>query len=697
MITLEKETTPFPVIRKRDGRLTRFDMDKIANAIHKAFFATGIDNPELCRELSATVVKELLEAAQGNVPQVEDIQDTVERILIRERYDRAAKAFILYRARRTSIREGKSELLDSVENILTETHKETPAGFNSASSKMMRISAAASRTFYLTRIIPSQFSEAHNRGDIHIHDLDYYSKTLQSLQIPLHKMLDAGFSSGYGRIRNPKHISTIGALSAIIIQSCQNDMHGGQSLPAFDEQISRYVRTNMKSPIEKREVQQTMQGLVYNLNMMYSRMGEQVPMSTINIGLDTSTEGRLIADGLLSALEEGLGCGETPVYPWVIFHIKDGINYNDGDPNHDLLHKAVRVASRRMNPIFAFDDAPVNRNSGMIAYQGTGERNAADMPLNWDPDRAGELKEDRDPWGWGSIAQVTINLPRIAFKIAHKRKDFLVESYRSEIRRALEIAARQLIHRRDILSGLHVSEIPFVIGEKIYRGSEELGTNDSIEKSLQYGVNSIGFVGLAESMFILYGGSYGKDPKLLDFALETIDFMNEKLKELSREFETTFILSASSSGYAAHRFPILDRAEFSVVPFVNDKKYYTQGFSLQGTEDIPWEEKLEVEGKFHAKVQGGHFTFLEADGMPDSQTYFKVLHKMKSSGIALGGISFPLAESLEDGSIREKAVQSGGKIRKIRRAAGMLMPLDHINEGLKDELERRRFDIRVSI
>ncbi|MCE1248329.1 MAG: anaerobic ribonucleoside triphosphate reductase [Firmicutes bacterium] len=694
MSTLEKETTPFPVIRKRDGRLTRFDIKKIANAIHQAFFATGIDNPDLCKELADTVVKELLESAQGNVPQVEDIQDAVERILIRERYDRAAKAFILYRAKRTSIREGKSELLDSVETILTETRKETPQGFNSASAKMMKISAAASRAFYLTRIIPSQFSEAHNRGDIHIHDLDYYSKTLQSLQIPLFQMLENGFSSGFGRIRNPKHISTIGALTAIIIQSCQNDMHGGQCIPAFDEQIARYLR-NRGITLDSREVRQTMQGLVYNLNMMYSRMGEQVPMSTINIGLDTSTEGRMITDGLLSALEEGLGCGETPIYPWVVFHVKEGVNFNEGDPNHDLLHKAVRVSCRRMNPVFAFEDAPINKDAGLISYQGTGERNAANTPFYWDPERIGELTENRDPWGWGSIAQVTVNLPRVAFKIAHKRKDFLIESYYSEIRRSLEIAARQLAHRRDVLSGLHASEIPFVMGEKLYRGSNGLSSGDSIEKALQNGINTIGFAGLAESLFILYGKSYGRDEKLQEFALEVVDYMVEKVKELSREFEATFVLSASSSGYAAHRFPILDRAEFSAVPFVTDKKYYNQGFSLQATEEIPWETKLEVEGKFHNKVQGGHFTFLESEEMPTPPTYFEVLRKMKESGIALGGISFPLVESLEDGSYGEKALQTGGKLRKIRRAAGMLMPLDHINDGLKDELERRHFDLRL--
>ncbi|MCD4783826.1 MAG: anaerobic ribonucleoside-triphosphate reductase [Candidatus Eremiobacteraeota bacterium] len=688
MGTSDKEMSPFPIIRKRDGRLTRFDINKISDAIHQAFYAIGNENRSRCDELATIVVRELINAVEGGVPHVEEIQDAVERVLIKESHERAAKGFILYRAKRNSIREGKSELMDSVESILSETGKETRFGFNSTSAKMIKIAEAASRAFYLTRVIPSTYAEAHNRGDIHIHDLDYYSKTIQSLQIPVGRLFESGFSSGYGYTRPPRHISTIGSLLAIIIQSCQNDMQGGQSIPEFDRQVAGYISHHDNIKYSREELLQTMQGLVYNLNMIYSRIGEQVPQSTINLGLDTSAAGRMVTETLLTNLGQGLGRGETPLFPWVVFHIKDGVNLNEGDPNNDLLKLAVKVACRRMNPTFAFDDAPINQGVSM-AYWGDASRTATDMPFSWDDD--GNKPESIS--GWGNIAQVTINLPRVAFKVAHRRKDFQVESFRNELCRVIELCARQLKHRRDVISGLKVNELPFVMGEKIYSGSGELQWDDSISAALEHGILSIGFVGLAEAVMILYGDSYARDEKLLDFALETLDFMQEEIQKISREFESNLVLTASSSGYAAHRFPILDRGEFSTVPMVNDKKYYTQGFGLMTDEKIPWEKKLEIEGKFHNRVSGGHFTFLESSRMPDEETYLRVLKKMRESGIAYGGISFPLTESLDNGSIVTDPQKVKGRLRTIRRAAGLLLPLERINKGLREELGRRKFDL----
>lgn len=691
MTTTRKEMFPFPIIRKRDGRMTRFDIEKIASAIHKSFYATGVDNPERCQELAEMVVEDLVKNIEGNVPQVEEIQDAVERILIREGFARQAKAYILYRAKRTSIREGKSELMDSVETILRETRKETPFAFNSPSAKMLKIAAAASRNFYLTRLIPSQFSDAHNRGDIHIHDLDYYGKTINSLQIPLNELLKNGFYSGYGYIRPPKHVSTIAALTAIIIQSCQNDMYGGQSIPEFDRFVADYIQERLKGGFDDEDLLQSMEGLVYNLNMIYSRMGAQVPMSTINLGLDTSEEGRKVTGALLKAVEKGLGRGETPLFPWIVFHLKDGINAKEGDPNYDLYQQAVKVACRRMNPVFAFMDSPINDIDSPVAYWGDGSRA--------EPSLSGRFRKESEPadnktWGWGNVAQVTINMPRIAFKIAHKRKDFKVESFYSEIRRAMELCARQLLHRKDILGALHRSELPFVMGEKVYRGTSRLASDETIDPPLEYGIMTIGFVGLAEALYIMYGRDHASDEERLDFALKTVDFMKEKAEELSREFEANFVLTASSSGYAAQRFPQLDRIEFGITPMVNDKKYYSQSFSIPASVGIPWEKKVEIEGKFHRRIPGGHFTYLEADKMPDPGIYHQVLNKMKTSGVALGGVCFPLTESLEDGSIITDKSRSKGRTRTIRRAAGLLLPLDRINEALKEELDHRKFDLR---
>ncbi len=695
MTIAKKEMFPFPIIRKRDGRMTRFDIDKIGDAIHRAFYACGTEQEEKCRNLAGMVVEDLHKTVEGNVPHVEEIQDSVERILIREGHAREAKAFILYRAKRTSIREGKSELMDSVDSILRETHRTTSGALNSPSAKMLKIASAASRSFYLTRLIPSQFADAHIRGDIHIHDLDYYGKTLSSLQIPLKRILEGGFNSGCGYIRPPRRYSSLMALVAIIIQACQNDLYGGQSIPEFDAQVAGYARDHLSAEARDNipELFQATEGLVYNLNMIYSRMGAQVPTSTINLGLDTTPGGRHVAMALLEAVKRGMGRGETPLYPWIIFCLKDGVNMKPGDPNFDLYQKAVDVSRRRMNPSFAFMDAPINRDCDSVAYWGDGARVTQDMSGVYRSE--GNLADQRE-WGWGNVAHVTVNLPRIAFKVAHKRKDFQLESFHNELRRTLDLCVRQLVHRRDVLASLTPMELPFVMGGKIYRGSSTLAGDESIMPVLKYGIFNIGFVGLAEAIYILHGRHHGEDSRELQFAGDTVDFMNQTLENLSREFECKFVLSASSSGYASLRFPQLDRIEYGITPRVNDKKYYHQGFSLPGSDNIPWKERLEIEGKLHSLIPGGHFTYLESSRMPTEEQYFEVLDHMARSGIALGGISFPLHENLdqtESDDVMDTDTSGSDRIRCIQRAAGLMLPLDRINEALGQEIKNRVPDL----
>ena len=446
----------------------------------------------------------------------------------------------------------------------------------------------------------------------------------------------------------------------------------------------RYFRENVREDsINPEDLFQAMEGLVYNLNMMYSRMGAQVPMSTINLGLDVSDVGRMVTDALLSAIEKGLGRGETPLFPWVVFHVKEGINFNPADPNYNLYRKAIKVACRRMNPCFAFLDAPVNVHEKEVSYWGDGSRAASSM----------KGAVNGEPWGWGNIAQVTINLPRIAFKIAHKRKDFLMSSFHNEIKRTVDLCARQLLHRKDVVSNLRVAELPFIMGEKIYKGTEHLAPDESIYSALMNGTLAIGFVGLAEALYIMYGRDHSENVEQIKIGLETADFIKKAVKEAAEEFEANFVFTASSSGYAAQRFAQLDRIEFGITPKVNDKKYYTQGFSLPAGEKMEWTKKLEIEGEYHNRIPGGHFTFLESENMPDEATYEKVLRKMHDAGIAFGGVSFPLIESLETGMVIKDPAVASGRMRTIRRAAGLLLPIDRINDALKQEVGHRQFDL----
>ena len=290
----------FRSIMKRDGRIVSFEVTKIADAIFRAARAVGGEDRRLAEELAQVVVKYLAKVKETGIPTVEEVQDAVEKVLIETGHARTAKAYILYRDRRTRLREAKSDLMDVVEEILVETSRENANISNSPSAKMLQIASAASKRYYLFRLLPEEFSQAHLEGDMHIHDLDFYGKTLTCVQIPLGKLLTEGFNNGHGYIRPPKRISSAAALAAIILQSSQNDMHGGQSFAFFDHDMAPFTEGASED-----EVYQAMEALIYNLNSMHSRAGAQVPFSSINLGTDTTPEGRLITRSLLCAHEAG--------------------------------------------------------------------------------------------------------------------------------------------------------------------------------------------------------------------------------------------------------------------------------------------------------------------------------------------------------------------------------------------------------
>ncbi len=307
----------FTTIQKRDGREADFHSGKITEAILKAAQAVGGSDQATALELTAQVLKYLKQKFQSQLFGVEDVQDAVEKILIESGHAKTAKAYILYRAERNRIREGKSKLMDMVADILVETNRENANISNSPSAKMLQIASTASRAYYLHRLIPQHLSLAHQRGDYHIHDLDFYGKTLTGVQIPLGKLLTNGFNNGHGFIRPPKRPSSATALAAIILQSSQNDMHGGQSFAFFDRDMAPFVEN-----ADDNETYQAMEALIYNLNSMHSRAGAQVPFSSLNIGTETSEAGRRITRNVLLANEKGLGMGEKPIFPNIIFRVK---------------------------------------------------------------------------------------------------------------------------------------------------------------------------------------------------------------------------------------------------------------------------------------------------------------------------------------------------------------------------------------
>lgn len=665
----------FKAIRKRDGRLAEFTESKITDAIFKAAQAVGGEDRTLAMELTLEVMRFLRDEFTDRIFSVEDVQDAVEKVLIERGHARTAKAYILYRAHRTRIREAKSELMDAVEEILVETNRENANISNSPSAKMLQIASAASKRYYLSRMIPPEQAQAHTTGEIHIHDLDFYGKTLTCVQIPLGRLLREGFNNGHGYIRPPKRPASATAQAAIILQSSQNDMHGGQSFPFFDTDIAQFVKD-----ADDNEIYQAMEAFIYNLNSMHSRAGAQVPFSSLNIGTDTSPEARQVVKNLLLAYEKGLGKGENPIFPNIIFRVKEGINLNEGEPNYDLFKLAVRVASRRMNPTFSFMDSSFNSPYGSeVSYMGCRTRVIGNV-------NGPEVSEGR-----GNLSFTTINLPRVAIKSGTN-----IDKFYRELERVLDVAIGQLYHRYKVQADLKVRDMPFLMGQALYLDSEELKPNESIAEAIKHGTLSVGFIGLAETLQALIGKHHGESEDANELGLQIIEFMRKKMEEATRESNLNYTLLATPAEGLSGRFVRLDRKEFGVIKGVNDKDYYTNSFHIPVSHEIGIFDKIAIEGPYHKFCNAGHISYIEFPSPPihNLEAIETVLRHMKASDIGYAGINFPVDYCIDcnyTGVINKDECPMCGSIdiKRVRRITGYLSTVDRFNDAKQAELHDR--------
>ncbi len=664
----------FRSIRKRDGRIVEFNCDKIASAIFKAAKAVGGEDQQLADELAQIVIQYLHKQLGSGIPSVEELQDAVEKVLIETGHAKTAKAYILYRDRRTRLRDSKSELMDVVEDILVETNRENANVSNSPSAKMLQIASAASKKYYLSRLIPDEMAQAHIDGDYHIHDLDFYAKTLTCIQIPLGKLLENGFNNGHGFIRPPKRPASATALAAIILQSSQNDMHGGQSFAFFDRDMAKFV-----AGASEDEVYQAMEALIYNLNSMHSRAGAQVPFSSINLGTDTTPDGRMVTKNLLLAYEKGLGNGETPIFPNIIFRIKKGKNFDPGDPNYDLFQLAMRVSAQRLNPTFSFMDNNFNSQYGSeVAYMGCRTRVIAN--------RHGEAISD----GRGNLSFTTINLPRLAIKAGGD-----LEVFFQELEKIMILAARQLYHRYRIQSRLKVKDMPFLMGQGLYRDSETLKPNDPIAPVIKHGTLSIGFIGLAEALTALTGSHHGQDNQAQRLGLEIVNFMRKMVDAFAEEYDLNYTLLATPAEGLSGRFVSMDRRNFGVISGITDKEYYSNSFHVPVNFEISSFEKVMIEGPYHQLTNAGHISYVELNSPPinNLEAYEKLLRQMAASNMGYVGINFPIDECVacfHRGIIDDECPSCGStNIRRIRRITGYLSTVDRFNDAKQAELKER--------
>ena len=557
-------------ILKRDGRKAPFEIDKIAGAIFRAAQATGGQDSEMARGLAEQVEKMLEEVVGDQIPTVEQIQDTVEKVLVESGHARTAKKYILYRNERTRVREMNTRLMKVYEDLTFQSSLENDVKRENANidgdtamGTMLKYGSEGAKQFYEMFILDPAHAKAHREGDIHIHDLDFLTLTTTCCQIDLLKLFDGGFSTGHGFLREPNDIRSYAALACIAIQSNQNDQHGGQSVPNFDYSMApgirktfrKLFRSNLAKALEvfgadennevdaqalterveqqtgkwaclagdngydeamaaalsetldeqavqkcmrfarkyadketRKSAYQAMEALVHNLNTMHSRAGAQIPFSSLNYGTDTSPEGRLVIEQLLLATEAGLGNGETPIFPIHIFKVKEGVNYNEGEPNYDLFKLACRVSAKRMFPNFSFLDAPFNKQyykpghpETECAYMGCRTRVIGN---HYDPTR--EIVNGR-----GNLSFTSINLPRIAIR-SHGDIDWFFE----DLDRKIDLVIDQLLARFRIQSAKKVRNYPFLMGEGVWIDSDKLGPDDTVGDVLKHGTLTLGFIGL---------------------------------------------------------------------------------------------------------------------------------------------------------------------------------------------------------
>ena len=688
-------------IIKRDNREAVFESSKITDCITKAFKATNHNGESqfLAVSLTAKVLEKLEQNFAGKPFSVEDVQDLVETVLIEAGHAQVAKAYILYRHKRTEIREGRSELMDAVASIIREANRDNANVGNSPSAKVLQISEAASKSYYLKRVLPAHEAEKHNNGDIYIQDLSWYGKTLTCLQIPLGKLLRDGFNNGHGSIRPPKNIRSATALAAIILQSNQNDMHGGQSYAYFDRDMSPYVEIERKRQekilrgnletlgltanedelqelIEKHtrhETFQAMEAFIYNLNTMHSRAGAQVPFSSVNLGTDTSPGGRMVTECFLRAYERGLGKGEAPIFPNLVFKLKYGVNFEAGDPNYDLFRIAMEVACQRLFPTFSFLDSSFNSIYGEeeVSYMGCRTRVMGN--------RNGPEVTD----GRGNLSYTSINLPRLGIRA---EKD--LGKFYQYLNETMEIAVQQLLTRYNLQKNLRVRDFPFLMGQKLYVESESLAQGDRIEKAIKNGTLSVGFIGLAECLVALTGQHHGENPASQALGITIISHMRRICDEACEKYGLNFSLFATPAEQVSGKFTKIDIEQYGVIPGVTDKKWYTNSFHVPVECKIAALDKIAIEGPYHKYCNAGHISYVEFTSAPGQniEAYEQIIHAMAEADMGYGAINFPvdICRNCGKQGLHNEATctQCGSdNITRVRRITGYLSTLDRFNDS----------------
>ena len=727
-------------VLKRDGRIVGFNEQKIAAAIRKAMLTTdaGEDN-----ELISKITDRVSMRGKSQMT-VEEIQDMVEDELMKSSRPDVARIYIKYRSARTIARKAKTrdiflEIINIKNNDVTRENAnmnaDTPAGM------MMKFSSETTKPFVDDYLLSDEVKEAVSNNYLHIHDKDYYpTKSLTCVQHPLDRILKYGFQAGHGESRPAKRIETASILGCISMETVQNEMHGGQAIPAFDFYLAPYVRKSFIEEVKVLEdlnaedyselyncdiedfietplaglvgrervrqhainktverVHQSMEAFIHNMNTIHSRGGNQVVFSSINYGTDTSAEGRCIIRELLKSTYEGVGNGETAIFPIQIWKKKRGVSYLPTDRNYDLYKYACQVTARRFFPNFINLDAPYNYHEKWDINDP--ERYKYECATMGCRTRVFENRfGPKTSIGRGNLSFSTINIVRLAIECMNiKDREDRIAAFFAKLDSLLEVTAQQLHDRMEFQKTAFAKQFPLLM-RGLWIGSENLAPNETIAPVINQGTLGIGFIGLAECLIALTGKHHGESEESQELGLKIVTYMRDRVLEFCDRYQHNYSVLATPAEGLSGRFTKFDKKKFGIIPGVTDKDYYTNSNHVPVYYKCSALHKAQVEAPYHALTGGGHIFYVEIDGdaTHNPEAVMNIVDMMDKFNIGYGSVNHTRNRCMDCGyenaeKVMDECPSCGShNIDRLQRITGYLVgTTDRWNKAKLAELNDR--------
>ena len=725
---------------KRDGRIVGFNEQKIMAAIRKAMLHT--DKGE-----DAALIEQITDhiSYRGKSQMsVEAIQDAIELELMKSARKDVAQKYIAYRNQRNIARKAKTRdvfmsIVNAKNNDITRENAnmnaDTPAGM------MMKFASETTKPFVDDYLLSEESRDAVMHNYLHIHDKDYYpTKSLTCVQHPLDIILQHGFTAGHGSSRPAKRIETAAVLACISLETCQNEMHGGQAIPAFDFYLAPYVRMSYQEEVKNLEkltgedlkdlydapiddyeekpleglegkarleqhainktvnrVHQAMEAFIHNMNTIHSRGGNQVVFSSINYGTDTSAEGRCIMREILLSTYDGVGNGETAIFPIQIWKKKRGVNYLPEDRNYDLYQLACKVTARRFFPNFLNLDATFNQN----------EKWRADDPerYKWEIATMGcRTRVFEDRWGEktsiarGNLSFSTINIVKLAIEcMGIENKQQRIDMFFAKLDNLLDITAKQLDERFQFQKTAMAKQFPLLM-KYLWVGADKLEPTDTIESVINHGTLGIGFIGLAECLKALIGKHHGESEEAQELGLKIVTYMRDRANEFSEQYHHNYSVLATPAEGLSGKFTKKDRKEFGIIPGVTDRDYYTNSNHVPVYYKCTALQKAKIEAPYHDLTRGGHIFYVEMDGdaTHNPSVIASVVDMMDKYNMGYGSVNHNRNRCLDcgyenaDANLEVCPKCGSHHIDKLQRITGYLVgTTDRWNSGKLAELHDR--------